>query len=447
MTNDYYNGGSETAHTLARSSAENADRAAVAAGFDRLPAEAVLKQGRVTYGTDTGTANAYLVALPHAPASYTAGLAVAFKPANTNTGASTINVDSLGVKNIKRRGGVALAAGDIDANAVVELRYDGTEFQLLNVIATTDATLPLSVANGGTGASTAESARAGLAVPGLADDNTLSGTLSFTPATLAIATGSITGTSTHIVVEPETGSSDVLSTLVATNYGEGALVCLRSGAGKTIRIDTAGNFAEPCLLRAKTPTWFVLIDGTWYLGAAPGQMVLVDELVLSGAATADLVHGIGGGEYDYYLLEPVDLGPDDDGESIQLQIAKDVLPTIESGATDYELTRQARATSGNDLAASASSQGTTLITLANQVSNVAGERLGGAVEIFNPAAGPVFLAWELSGGNNSAPMLPVEYVGMGAYNGTTNAVRALRLTASTGNLSGTLRLLARHKGR
>ena len=81
------------------------------------------------YGADTGSANAYVVTLSPVPSSYTAGMRVIMKAANSNTGASTINVNSLGVKSIKKNVSEALGLGDIIADEIVELLYDGTNFQ------------------------------------------------------------------------------------------------------------------------------------------------------------------------------------------------------------------------------------------------------------------------------------------------------------------------------
>lgn len=49
---------------------------------------------------------------------------------NANTGAATINLNSLGAKDIKKSVSTALAAGDIMAGGIYELYYDGTNFQI-----------------------------------------------------------------------------------------------------------------------------------------------------------------------------------------------------------------------------------------------------------------------------------------------------------------------------
>jgi hypothetical protein len=112
--------------TLAKSADINAITAAVGTAFNKLPTELELKTGTINYAVDTGTANAYLVALPYAPASYTDGLSVVFKALNTNTGAATINVNGLGDKSIRLTHGHAVYAGDITAGAPVVLRYSST---------------------------------------------------------------------------------------------------------------------------------------------------------------------------------------------------------------------------------------------------------------------------------------------------------------------------------
>lgn len=99
--------------------------AAIASGI-------AIQNSSFIYADDGGAADAYTVTLSPAPTSYTKGLMVLFKAANTNTGASTINVNSLGTKNILRKGGGSLEAGDILANALILLVYDGTQFLLIN---------------------------------------------------------------------------------------------------------------------------------------------------------------------------------------------------------------------------------------------------------------------------------------------------------------------------
>ena len=82
--------------------------------------------------TDTGAANAYVVAFPHAPTAYQEGIVVVFKAAHANTGASTLNCNGLGALAIQLEDGSELPAGFIQANALVPVIHNGTCFQLIS---------------------------------------------------------------------------------------------------------------------------------------------------------------------------------------------------------------------------------------------------------------------------------------------------------------------------
>lgn len=80
------------------------------------------------YAVDSGSANAYLVTLSPAPTSYIDGMCIAVKIANSSTGASTINVNNLGAKNILDGMGNAIVSGQLVAGYIYTLRYNGTNF-------------------------------------------------------------------------------------------------------------------------------------------------------------------------------------------------------------------------------------------------------------------------------------------------------------------------------
>jgi hypothetical protein len=63
---------------------------------------------------------------------YAAGAQYSFIAQNNNTGAVTIDIDTLGVKSITKFGTTPLVANDIIAGAMTLIEYDGTRFQLLN---------------------------------------------------------------------------------------------------------------------------------------------------------------------------------------------------------------------------------------------------------------------------------------------------------------------------
>ena len=90
------------------------------------------------YVIDTGAVNAYIANYPTSivTSSLIAGLRLQFKAANTNTGASTLNVQvnsvSIGSGSVRLSDGSAIPANTILANAIVDVQYDGTNFQVMN---------------------------------------------------------------------------------------------------------------------------------------------------------------------------------------------------------------------------------------------------------------------------------------------------------------------------
>lgn len=86
--------------------------------------------GHGYYGAASGAANAYSVTLSPAPSGYVAGMFVAVKINVTNTGSSTINVNGLGAKTIKKPNGSNVSSGNLVINSVYSLRYNGTNFIL-----------------------------------------------------------------------------------------------------------------------------------------------------------------------------------------------------------------------------------------------------------------------------------------------------------------------------
>ncbi|MGF7045674.1 hypothetical protein J2T13_000134 [Paenibacillus sp. DS2015] len=84
----------------------------------------------VYYADDTGTANAKVVVISAAVATLKKGLGISFTNNVLNTGAVTINVNGLGVKAVLKSNGLAMVSGNLKANSVYTLRYNGTSFIL-----------------------------------------------------------------------------------------------------------------------------------------------------------------------------------------------------------------------------------------------------------------------------------------------------------------------------
>lgn len=92
-----------------------------------------LQHNAEKYGADAGGTDAYAITLSPAPTSYTNGMVVYFKANTANTGTATINVNGLGAKTIVKGVNTTLDNGDISANQLSTLIYDGTNFVLQSV--------------------------------------------------------------------------------------------------------------------------------------------------------------------------------------------------------------------------------------------------------------------------------------------------------------------------
>lgn len=90
--------------------------------------------GGGTYFIDSGAANAYTLAAGGsrvAPPAYFAGFTAVFVPANDNTGASTVNVGGLGVKDVSRVYGQNVPVLPGQLSGLVTLIYDGAQFYVI----------------------------------------------------------------------------------------------------------------------------------------------------------------------------------------------------------------------------------------------------------------------------------------------------------------------------
>lgn len=108
----------------------------VQAAVDELDTEKGTKlgiqNGSYVVAADTGAADAYAIACTPAVTAYVAGQRFGLIAVNANTGASTLAVNGLAAKDIRKYGTVALIKGDILAGQFVEFVYDGTNFQLVS---------------------------------------------------------------------------------------------------------------------------------------------------------------------------------------------------------------------------------------------------------------------------------------------------------------------------
>lgn len=95
-------------------------------------------EGALDYAETTGSDNAYMLTLSPALDAYIAGMPIYFKASFTNTGAATININSLGAVALKKHVSDVLEAGDILIGKIYVCVYDGTNLQIINPSKTSD---------------------------------------------------------------------------------------------------------------------------------------------------------------------------------------------------------------------------------------------------------------------------------------------------------------------
>lgn len=92
------------------------------------------QQNKYTYaGTTAGSSTVYTATVTPAPAAYVEGQGFTVLMDETNGASPTINFNGLGAKSIVDASGVAIAAGILPSGALVDLKYNGTSFQVMNV--------------------------------------------------------------------------------------------------------------------------------------------------------------------------------------------------------------------------------------------------------------------------------------------------------------------------
>lgn len=141
-------------------------------------------------GTAGGSANAITITPSPAITAYAVGQCFRFLSAFANTSSVTIAVSGLTTKAITKNGSTALISGDIPNGSIVTISYDGTQFQMSQVLGADFGTYTGTLAGCTTSPTvTVKYAIVGktitLHVPGVsATSNTTACTLSGAPASL-----------------------------------------------------------------------------------------------------------------------------------------------------------------------------------------------------------------------------------------------------------------------
>jgi len=217
------------------------------------------------YLTSVSGTNVITATAPVGMTAYATGQRFTFIAAGANTGATTLNLNSIGAKAITKNGTIPLVASDIASGQAIEVVYDGTQFQLINVSALTGVS---SFSAGSTG---------------------------LTPSTAT--TGAITLAGTLAIANGGTNNSSLAVTAGGTLYTDGSKV-VNVGAGTSGQVLTSAG--------ASAPTWtsfsgtlsniqyFTTVGTATYTPTSGTTFVIVEVVGGGGGGAFNSVAGGGG---------------------------------------------------------------------------------------------------------------------------------------------------------
>lgn len=268
--------------TKALSSQVNDLSAAVEVMDNKLPTEVEIKRGTISFGVDTGAADAYLVALPYTPSGYVSGLRVEFLPLATNTGASTINLNSLGVKSLKRSDGTALSAGDITVGTPVHAQYS-TVTGYMHMLGNSAVDTAAAAASASAAASSASAASSSASS---ASTSASTATTQASNASTSASTASTQATNASTSASNASTSATNAATS-ATNAATSATNASNSASTATTQATNASNSASTASTQATNASTSATNAATSATNAATSETNAAASAAAAAASAAD----------------------------------------------------------------------------------------------------------------------------------------------------------------
>lgn len=311
-------------------------------------------------GVDSGVSNAYVLAPPTPLLGYAVNMTVLWLPANTNGGASTVNISGLGAQPIRRIDGTLLANGDIMAGQPVAMMYNGSEFRLIAVTKqyvdqlVFSGVLPGQAGNGGkplitNGTTSTFSHTFGVAMDEAKGADIPAGT------TLNLTSGAGTGNYLHVtgsgvtitaVTLPAGAERTLCFDGVNTLNHSGSLV-LPSGANLTT---APGDVAT---LRGEGSGIVKVVhyekaNGRAILEQLPPALVFLASVTPTVAGAIDFLN-VFSSTYDDYLILMDDIswiGPGGSSPTLELQVARSGVVDVTANYTSV-ITNSSTASTAN----------------------------------------------------------------------------------------------------
>jgi len=226
----------------------------------------------VYVATVGGTVDAITLTPSPSITAYAAGQRFSFIAAGANTGATTVNVSSVGVRDVTKNGTTALAAGDIPSGALVTIQYDGTRFQLSGLASMSAAAVLAALL-------TVDGAASGL------DADLLDGVSSAAFAEIA-QSRTITGAWDY-TTHPTLDSLSVGYKEIPQNPQDGSYTCVLADNGKHI-YKAAGGAGETITIPANASVAYPIGAVLTIINQGGGDLSIAitsDTMTLAGSGT------------------------------------------------------------------------------------------------------------------------------------------------------------------
>ena len=401
---------------------------------DGVNAGQIQDGGLIFQATDSGSADAYVIALSPAITAYVAGQEFNFKAGATSTGASTLNVNGVGVKNIKKKNDQAIAAGDIEANAIIKVLYDGTSFQMLSQTGTT-AGVPDSTASvkgivivaGTSPVSVGYSSGTATVAVGNATTSA-KGAASFSSDNFAVSSGAVTIKDGGVDLTAEvTGTLPVNKggTGAATHTANNVLIGAGTSAVTSVAPGTNGNVLTS--------------NGTvWASAAASGGsagLVFISSVTASDDATLSFTSI--SSTYAQYVFTIEAIRPATSSAELYLLTSSNNGSSYDTGGSDYSrlIIYYGGSTRVESIANSAA-----FLAVGPPCGNASNDSVNGTMELHSPSDSAKFTQISMRGSMSQADGDLKAFWGGGGRK-SVGDVDAVQFKMSSGNItSGTIRM-------